>query len=324
MTPEAKLKTALDETRLLILGAQILLGFQLNGVFQDGFDNLRMSSRILVVLAFVLVTISIALLITPSLFHQVVERGQVSREVHRVATICAGAALLPLAATLGLDLFVVFDRHYGSASGLIVSVSFITVALLLWFVFAWLCRRPDLEETPMNRTDKTPLHAKVEQMLTEARVMIPGAQALLGFQMAVMLTSGFDGLPSSSKMIHAAALCCIALAIILLIAPAAIHRLSFNGEDSEEFYDLGSRLIVLAAVPLAGGIALDLYVAATKATQSSGIGAATATLAAAVMVGLWFAFPIARRMNRSVRREPTRTTLRLGYSDSDTVRRVNR
>ena len=37
---------------------------------------------------------------------------------------------------------------------------------------------------------KTPLRAKVEQMLTEARVLIPGAQALLGFQMAIMLTSG--------------------------------------------------------------------------------------------------------------------------------------
>jgi hypothetical protein len=33
MKLQAKIKTALDETRLLILGAQILLGFQLNGVF---------------------------------------------------------------------------------------------------------------------------------------------------------------------------------------------------------------------------------------------------------------------------------------------------
>ena len=29
-------KTALDETRILILGVQILLGFQLRGVFSDG------------------------------------------------------------------------------------------------------------------------------------------------------------------------------------------------------------------------------------------------------------------------------------------------
>jgi hypothetical protein len=34
-----KVKTAMDETRLLILGAQILLGFHLNGAFQSGFGK---------------------------------------------------------------------------------------------------------------------------------------------------------------------------------------------------------------------------------------------------------------------------------------------
>ena len=32
-------RTALDETRMLVLGAQILLGFELSGVFRDGFEN---------------------------------------------------------------------------------------------------------------------------------------------------------------------------------------------------------------------------------------------------------------------------------------------
>jgi hypothetical protein len=35
-----KVKVALDETRMLILGAQILLGFQFRGVFGDGYDRL--------------------------------------------------------------------------------------------------------------------------------------------------------------------------------------------------------------------------------------------------------------------------------------------
>jgi hypothetical protein len=30
-----KVKIALDETRMLVLGAQILIGFQFRGVFQD-------------------------------------------------------------------------------------------------------------------------------------------------------------------------------------------------------------------------------------------------------------------------------------------------
>lgn len=33
-----KVKIALDETRMLILAAQILLGFQFRGAFSDGCD----------------------------------------------------------------------------------------------------------------------------------------------------------------------------------------------------------------------------------------------------------------------------------------------
>jgi len=34
-----KVKIALDETRILILGVQILLGLQLRGVFSDGYEQ---------------------------------------------------------------------------------------------------------------------------------------------------------------------------------------------------------------------------------------------------------------------------------------------
>jgi hypothetical protein len=35
-----KVKIALDETRMLILGVQILVGFQFRIVFEDAFDRL--------------------------------------------------------------------------------------------------------------------------------------------------------------------------------------------------------------------------------------------------------------------------------------------
>jgi hypothetical protein len=38
MKLERQLKIALDESRLLILGSQVLFGFQFNGIFQQQFD----------------------------------------------------------------------------------------------------------------------------------------------------------------------------------------------------------------------------------------------------------------------------------------------
>ena len=53
--------------------------------------------------------------------------------------------------------------------------------------------------------------------MTEAQLIIPGGQALLGFQFIAMLTSGFDQLPETAKVVHAAALCLIGMNVIVMI-----------------------------------------------------------------------------------------------------------
>jgi hypothetical protein len=56
---DRRVKLALDETRLLILGVQVLLGFQFQSFFQDAFVELPSVSRWLCVAG-------VALLIAPS------------------------------------------------------------------------------------------------------------------------------------------------------------------------------------------------------------------------------------------------------------------
>jgi len=143
--------------------------------------------------------------------------------------------------------------------------------------------------------EHTSIDVRVEHMLTEARVLLPGAQALFGFQMAILLTDAFGDLPNSSKDVHALALCCIALAIILLMAPAALHRITFHGQNSERFHRIGSRFVVISAVPLAIGITADLYVALTRALNSSALGVAISGGAGAVLLILWFVQPLILR-----------------------------
>lgn len=148
-----------------------------------------------------------------------------------------------------------------------------------------------------EREGVTPLSAKVEQMLTEARVIIPGAQALLGFQLTVTLTRIFETLPFLSKLAHAVALCCIALSIILLMAPAALHRISFNGEDSPEFLRIGSAFVMSAPLPLALGIALDIYVATARSLESWLFAGAASGATVLVLVVLWYGYPVWRRLH---------------------------
>jgi len=65
-TQARRVKTALDETRLLILGAEILFGFHLNGAFQNDFNGLAPHARTLHAVSFMMMAICIALLIAPA------------------------------------------------------------------------------------------------------------------------------------------------------------------------------------------------------------------------------------------------------------------
>jgi hypothetical protein len=290
---DRKVKTALNETRLLILGVQMLLGFEFQSFFQDGFQELPIASKHLSVVALFLVIIATGLLVIPSMEHRLVEGGQSTLRLIGAATFYAGLGLAPLTLSLGLSAYVVIARHFGVAVGATTGITLTGLAAFAWFGLELFmghqtgARR--MAQTP------TPLATKIEQLLTEARVIIPGAQALFGFQFIAMLTSGFDRLPQTAKIIHAVALCLIVINVILLMTPAALHRLSFGGEDSEKFLQMGSTLVIAAPLFLAGGIAAEVYVVAQK-TFVTEAWSVTAGIAALVLLMLfWFALPLALR-----------------------------
>jgi hypothetical protein len=290
-----KVKTALDETRLLILGSQILFGFQLNGMFQDAFEQVSAIGRGLNAVGYFLMATTVGLLIAPSMQHRLVERGQDTQRLHRATTVFAALALIPFAPSLGITFYIVLERHVGAPVAAAAGAAFAAVALFFWFGIERMIKQPEKKMAGDEEEGKTPLPTRIEQMLTESRVMLPGAQAILGFQFAIMLTKAFDQLPPTARAVHVAALALVALAVILLMTPAAVHRITFGGEDSERFHTIGTRLIVAAAVPLGLGISLELFVALVRVTQSPALGIAGACVIAALFAGLWFVQPLLLR-----------------------------
>src|SRR5439155_15211035 len=125
MELQKKVKTALDETRMLILGAQILLGFALRGVFADAFDTLPPHARYLEAVGLGLMVVVIALLIAPEPYHRIVEGGSDTGAFHDLVTDIAGLALLPFALALGIDIYLAAERVLGampaSAAGAIAA-----------------------------------------------------------------------------------------------------------------------------------------------------------------------------------------------------------
>src|SRR5258708_29477263 len=73
---QKKLKIALDETRMLIMGVQILIGFQLQAILQESFATLPSSSRICTAVALILLVCTGRLLIAPAAHHRLVQFGE--------------------------------------------------------------------------------------------------------------------------------------------------------------------------------------------------------------------------------------------------------
>lgn len=295
MDLQKKLKAALNDNRLLILDTQVLFGFQFNGIFQELFVELPYPSRVLEACGLTLLMISVAFLVAPSMHHRLVEDGRDNAHVLKLATDFAGFALLPLTFALAFDTFVAIAWTLGLFAGAAVGATFFLVAILSWYALGFLLR----SKKPTMAKDKavhTPLEVQVDQLLTEARLIIPGAQALLGFQFAVTLMRAFAELPDAVKMLHVAALCCIGLAVILLMAPASIHRIAFGGEDDPAFVKVASWFVVAAPLPLAFGIALDTFVAVGRALQSDRAASLLSLAAIVVLLGTWYVYPLAQRL----------------------------
>jgi hypothetical protein len=55
---------------------QVLFGFQLNGVFQEGFADLSLTTRYVASMGQFLMALGLVLLIAPSMQHRIVEKGE--------------------------------------------------------------------------------------------------------------------------------------------------------------------------------------------------------------------------------------------------------
>jgi hypothetical protein len=298
-----KIRTALNESRILILGTQILLGFQYRAFFERSFESMTSTARHLQVTGLVLLVIAIGLLIWPGSYHRIVQQGEDSVAVHEFTTAVMDITLLPVMLVIGIDIYLVTSRVWGSVNGAVAGAGLAAFAFVFWYGIGFLSRwqRWDSEisvERRGNKDDemeKTPITDKVDHVLTETRVVLPGAQVLLGFQFATMLMETFATLPSVSRYVHSLSLVCIAISVILLMTPAAYHRIVERGGVTNHFHSVASALLLAAMVFLPLGLCGELYVVLRRVTTRESVAVGSALVALGFFYSLWFGFTVYRR-----------------------------
>jgi Family of unknown function (DUF6328) len=291
----ARLKISLDELRMQVLGAQILFGFQFQSLFQPGFDRASIPERIADAAGLTVVLASFAILLIPPAQHRLVEAGNASRRLLVLSNRCAETALATMAIALGCIAFALAAHERARHAGLI-AVCTVAVASSGWFGLGLIIRRPALGR--LREYEMADLHTKIDQMLTEARVILPGVQAMLGFQLIVVMSQAFDELERGYQAIHFIGLALTTLSVVLLIAPAAVHRLAFSGDDDSRFHEIGSALVTAALIPLSLAIAAESCIAAWKLSQTTWVSVGAGSTALILLLGLWYGVPMGLRFQR--------------------------
>ncbi|HKG90723.1 MAG TPA: DUF6328 family protein [Gemmatimonadaceae bacterium] len=167
------------------------------------------------------------------------------------------------------------------------------------------------ERTHAGVEEPLSLDAAAGHILDECRMVLPGIQALFGFQLIAVFNSGFgQRLSVGEQRLHLVAVTLIVVAIALVMAPAAYHRQAEPYSVTEHFLSVSSHLLLWSMLPLALGICLDVYLVGRLVLGSRVAAGALAGALLAVVGVLWFWMPHSRRLQRLAGGEGRKRPLR--------------
>jgi hypothetical protein len=294
-----RIENVLNEDRILLLGGQVLLGFSYRICFEPRFEGLPRAGQSAELIALAIMTAGLSWLVWPAAYHRIAERGWQNERILALTNTVLDWGLLPVGAGLGLSFYpVCLALHIPHPA--VISIASGSIALAAWYGAGELREhgarkraRPVLAK--QERRHGGGLEERIKNVLIECRMALPGAQAVLGFQFAIVFSESFSKVSRVTQWVHFASLVATTLAIVLLIAPAAYHRLAEGGEDTEHFHTVASRLLIAALVFLAPGMAGDLYVVIVKVTNSTATALAIAGGLLIACYLLWFGLSLLKR-----------------------------
>ena len=135
--------------------------------------------------------------------------------------------------------------------------------------------------------------AKAAQLLLEeCRMVLPGIQALFGFQLIAVFNQRFAELLSPAEQrLHFVAIGLIAMAVALVMSPAAYHRQTGAKKVTQHFIRTSTRLLLWSMPPLALSLCMEFYLVGRIILDSTFASIIIAVLLFGLFIVLWFVLP---------------------------------
>jgi len=141
------------------------------------------------------------------------------------------------------------------------------------------------DETAAERIDRN-----LRELMEELRVAIIGVQVLFGFLLALPFTDRFAEIDTWQRDLYAADLMLAALAIALLIAPVAYHRLVFRRHAKRRLLFRANAMSIAGLCVMGVAICASVFLV-TSVIYSGAVAAILAVACGVVIFGLWLLLP---------------------------------
>jgi hypothetical protein len=149
--------------------------------------------------------------------------------------------------------------------------------------------------------EKERLNRKLEELLQELRVALPGVQVLFAFLLTMPFTGQFPKEDTLQRGTYFTAFMFAALASAFLIAPSAYHRLRWKLSEKESLEVKRNMLMTAGWQAMVGLVFLGLAITAVVFLITDvmfGVPQAAAVTGAlfVVFAWLWYVLPLSRRL----------------------------
>jgi len=158
-------------------------------------------------------------------------------------------------------------------------------------------RDPEDNRTPSDVTEdrQDQRNRQLLELLNELRVAMPGVQVLFGFLLTVPFQQRFSQTTGGQRTIYTVALVSAAVASALLIAPGALHRVTFRARQKAFIIQWGSWQFIGGLAALAVAMSCSVLLVLDFLYQDATPVVIVAALAI-LYVGLWFVLGVYRRL----------------------------
>jgi hypothetical protein len=162
--------------------------------------------------------------------------------------------------------------------------------------------RAPLSSLVVQESGKAQTDRQLGELLPELRVVLPGAQVLLGFLFAVPFATRFARTDAVERLALLIALIASVAGTLLLMAPSVYHRVRWRQGGKRDVVLMAHRFFVGGSALLAFSVDAAVFtVSDFLYGQSVAIGCSV--LVALLVVASWYALPLGRSREPRVRGE---------------------